>query len=119
MCLIHLALCMPSGITRKIFFSFILEKFHAIVKAKRLTSVREVYNEVSAYGNRLSDWADENKDNLFTDPTEDEQQTLQEIFSDQRNQKLVSKRKQAGGGVIFMHDKMKWLAIAVSLLDSR
>ncbi len=82
-----------------IFPSF-WKKFQAIVRDKRLTSVREVYKEVSSYGNSLSRWADENKDNLFTYPTDDEQHILQKILREPCNRKLVDRKKLAGGGYV-------------------
>lgn len=71
-----------------IFPSF-WKSFHAIVKAKRLTSVMQVYQEVASYGNNLSKWANENKKFLFTEPDENEQQIVQKILSDAHNRKLV------------------------------
>lgn len=78
-------------------FPSLWEKFHELVSKDRLTSVREVYNEIESGGDSLSVWAKQQKNDLFLPPTNDEFLFVAEIFKVQHFQAMIRKKERLQG----------------------
>ncbi|MDI6752343.1 MAG: DUF4411 family protein [bacterium] len=61
-------------------FPSLWEKFNQLVKEGVIISVREVYNEIGEYGDRLSQWANDNR-HLFQQPSPEENLPLSLKYS--------------------------------------
>lgn len=79
-------------------FPTIWDNINALVDEKRLISVREVFNELNAGGNRpfLLDWIKSNK-KIFLIPTQEEMIFVREIFSIPHFQNLVLQKQRLKG----------------------
>ena len=80
---------------RKLFPS-LWEKFDLSVKEGNIVSVREVFNEIERYGDRLSEWAKKNR-NFFHQPSTEELVFVGGIFKVSHFQYLVGKKQRLGG----------------------
>jgi len=77
-------------------FPSLWEKFDQAVKAESILSVREVYNEIEHGGDRLSEWAKNNR-GLFQPPVPEELVFVAEIFAVSHFQSLVRKQERLQG----------------------
>jgi len=79
-------------------FPTIWENINALVIEGRLISVREVFNELSAGGNKpfILDWIKTNK-KIFLTPTQEEMVFVGEIFSIPHFQNLVGQKQRLKG----------------------
>ena len=78
-------------------FPTLWEKFHALVLEDKLTSVREVYNEINSRKDMLTSWAKGEKDKLFSQPTIEEFQFVREIFQVRHFQAMIRKKERLRG----------------------
>jgi len=78
-------------------FPTLWEKFHALVLEDELTSVREVYNEIDSREDMLTSWAKKEKDELFSQPTDEEFQFVREIFQVRHFQAMIRKKERLQG----------------------
>lgn len=67
-----------------------------MVSEQRIISVREVFNELKEYEDRLSEWAKINR-SFFPLPTLDEMKFVTEIFQVAHFQALIRKKEQLQG----------------------
>ncbi len=74
-------------------FPTLWEKFDALVSARELMSVREVFNEIGSGEDLLSFWAKEQKNILFLESTPEELQFLGEIFQVRHFQAMIRKQE--------------------------
>lgn len=72
------------------------KEFNHIVSSSRVTSTREVYNELEGYEDELANWCKQNK-KLFLTPKSDEVEVVKEIFSVKHFQMNISKRNISKG----------------------
>jgi hypothetical protein len=63
---------------------------------KRIVSVREVFNEVKDYNDRLSDWAKKNQ-LFFPEPIEEEMDFVKQIFQVTGFQTMVKEQSRLQG----------------------
>jgi len=79
-------------------FPTIWDNFNTLVTEARLISVREVFNELNAGGNKpfILDWIKVNK-KIFLMPTQEEMIFVSEIFSIPHFQNLVSQKQRLKG----------------------
>lgn len=78
-------------------FPSLWEKFHALVIAGKLISVREVFNEIGSIEDSLAIWAKERKKILFTEPTIEELEFVGEIFKIKHFQAMIRKQERLKG----------------------
>lgn len=78
-------------------FPSLWEKFHALVSAGELISVREVFNEIGSSEDSLAIWAKEQKKALFTEPTIEELEFVGEIFQVRHFQAMIHKQERLKG----------------------
>jgi hypothetical protein len=78
-------------------FPTLWEKFHALVSAGELISVREVYNEIVSGEDSLAIWAKGQRKELFSEPTTLELQFVSEIFKVQHFQAMIRKQERLKG----------------------
>ena len=77
-------------------FPSLWEKFDQAVQAESILSVREVLNEVEQRGDRLSEWAKNNR-GFFRPPAPEELVFVAEIFAVPHFQSLVRKQERLQG----------------------
>ena len=77
-------------------FPSLWEKFDQLVKEGVIISVREVYNEIEERGDRLSQWAKNNR-HLFQQPSPEELAFVVEIFKVTHFQSLIRKKERLQG----------------------
>lgn len=80
-------------------FPSLWKKFDLLLEHKNVTSVKEVYNEITRGNDRLNNWALNNKD-LFSEPTDEEQKFIATIFQNPDFQSIVDNKKRSRGGVV-------------------
>jgi len=78
-------------------FPTLWERFHALVSAEELISVREVFNEIGSSEDSLAIWAKEQKKALFTEPTIEEFKFVGEIFKVPHFQAMIRKQERLKG----------------------
>jgi len=78
-------------------FPTLWEKFHALVSAGELISVREVYNEIGSREDSLAIWAKEQKNTLFIKSTSEELKFVGEIFRVRHFQAMIRKQERLKG----------------------
>jgi len=81
-------------------FPSLWEKFHALVSAGELISVREVFNEIGTSEDSLAIWAKEQKKTLFTEPTIEELEFVGEIFQLRHFQAMIRKQERLKGNPV-------------------
>lgn len=77
-------------------FPTLWEKFDSLVQAGRLTSVREVSNEIGGRDDRLGDWAKKNKI-IFPTPDIEELTIVAGIFEKPHFQAMIRKKERLEG----------------------
>ena len=78
-------------------FPTLWEKFHALVSAGELISVREVFNEIGSSEDSLAIWAKGQRKELFSEPTPEELQFVGEIFQVRHFQTMIRKQERLKG----------------------
>jgi hypothetical protein len=78
-------------------FPTLWEKFHALVSARELISVREVYNEIGSSEDSLAIWAKEQKNILFLKSTTEELKFVGRIFQVRHFQAMIRKQERLKG----------------------
>ena len=78
-------------------FPTLWEKFHALVSAGELISVREVYNEIGSSEDSLAIWAKEQKNILFLKSTTEELKFVGRIFQVRHFQAMIRKQERLKG----------------------
>jgi len=78
-------------------FLTLWEKFHALVSAGDLISVREVYKEIGSSEDSLASWAKKQKNTLFLESTVEELRFVVEIFQVQHFQAMIRKKERLKG----------------------
>jgi predicted dehydrogenase len=78
-------------------FPSLWEQFHDLVSEGKLISVREVYNEINSQEDALTNWAKEEKDKLFSEPTIEEFQFVREIFKVKHFQAMIRNKERLQG----------------------
>ena len=78
-------------------FRTLWEKFHALVAAGELISVREVFNEIGSRDDSLASWAKEQKNILFLESTTEELKFVGEIFQVRHFQAMIRKQERLKG----------------------
>jgi len=78
-------------------FLTLWEKFHALVSAGELISVREVYNEIGSSEDSLAIWAKEQKNILFLKSTTEELKFVGRIFQVRHFQAMIRKQERLKG----------------------
>ena len=81
-------------------FPSLWEKFDDVVENEHLTSVKEVFNEVSRRDDALSIWVKEQKNKLFSNPTMDELHFVADIFRVKHFQGMIRKKEQLKGSPV-------------------
>lgn len=74
-------------------FPSLWEKFSELVATNKIVSVDEVYSEISDYGDRLAEWAEDNRD-FFHTPSPKELEFVTEIFSIPHFQAMIRIKKR-------------------------
>lgn len=80
-------------------FPTLWKKFYQSVESEQVVSVREVRNEIDGHHNkerRINQWAKQNTE-LFTIPTLEEMQFVQEIFKVEHFQVIISRKNLLSG----------------------
>jgi uncharacterized protein DUF4411 len=77
-------------------FPSLWEKFDLSVKEGNVVSVREVFNEIEGYNDRLSEWTKSNR-YFFQQPSTEELVFVAEIFKVAHFQSLVRKKERYQG----------------------
>jgi hypothetical protein len=77
-------------------FPSLWEKFDLSVKEGNIVSVREVFNEIEGYSDRLSEWAKSNR-SFFQQPSPEELTFVAEIFKVSHFQSLVRVKERLQG----------------------
>ena len=77
-------------------FPSLWKKFEEYIIEGKIVSVREVYNEIEGYSDRLGEWAKENRD-FFQLPSPEELVFVAEIFKISHFQSLVRKKERLQG----------------------
>lgn len=77
-------------------FPSLWRMFDECVAEGQITSVREVYNEISRRDDELAEWCKQNK-NLFSSPSYGEMQFIVEVFQYQHFQAIIRKQERLSG----------------------
>ena len=81
-------------------FPSLWQNFDGMVAAGRITSTREVGNEIEGYGDKLAEWLEnleENRKNVFATPTSAELEVVRQIFDVRHFQSMIRKRQLLEG----------------------
>lgn len=78
-------------------FPTLWEKFHTLVSAGELISVREVINEIGSREDSLAIWAKEQKNILFLESTTEELKFVGKIFQVRHFQEMIRKQERLKG----------------------
>ncbi len=81
-------------------FPSLWEKFDDVVENENLTSVKEVFNEVSRRDDALSRWVKKQKARLFLNPTVEELHFVADIFKVKHFQGMIRKKMQYKGSPV-------------------
>lgn len=73
-----------------------MEHFHEMISQGRITSTREVFNELQGHEDALTKWCRQNRQ-VFATPTADELATVRKIFNISHFQAMIRKRKRLEG----------------------
>lgn len=77
-------------------FPSLWDQFDQMVVDGRITSTREVFNELKGHEDDLADWCKENRQ-LFVTPTADELAVVQDIFTVEHFQAMIRKKERLQG----------------------
>lgn len=77
-------------------FPSLWEEFHEMTSTGRITSTREVRNELEGYGDSLSEWCKQNGQ-LFPTPTPDELNWVRSIFEVRHFQAVIRRKESMSG----------------------
>jgi len=77
-------------------FPSLWKKFEGYIKKGKIVSVREVFNEIEGYGDRLAEWAKKNRP-FFQVPSPEELVFVAEIFKISHFQSIVRKKERLQG----------------------
>ena len=80
-------------------FPSLWANFKTLVSAKKIISVREVFNEVKGHEDRLAEWAKIHRD-FFLQPASDELGFVSEIFKVTHFQTLIKKKERLQGNPV-------------------
>ena len=80
-------------------FPSLWEKFDALVLSGKITSVREVANEITQRDDRLSDWTKSNK-TIFPISSPDELRIVADIFRNNHFQANIRKKERLQGKAV-------------------
>ena len=78
-------------------FPSLWKNFDRMVEDGRITSTREVSNEVEGYGDELAEWAKQNRRKVFVTPTVTELEAVRDIFSVDHFQDMIRKKERMRG----------------------
>ena len=81
-------------------FPSLWKAFDAMVTEGRITSTREVFNELEAYDDDLAVWCKKNKRQVFITPSVEELAFVREIFEVEHFQAMIRKRERLQGGSV-------------------
>lgn len=77
-------------------FPSLWDQFDQMIEDGRLTSTREVFNELQGQGDELADWCKANR-HVFVTPSTEELATVREIFYVEHFQAMIRKRERLQG----------------------
>lgn len=80
-------------------FPSLWEKFDQLIEEKKIISVREVFNEIDTYWNKVSrlvQWAKDNRE-VFEQPSVEEMEFVQLIFSVKHFRNLIERKATLEG----------------------
>lgn len=77
-------------------FPSLWERFDETVNSGRITSTREVFNELEGRGDMLSDWCKENR-KVFATPSSNELEFVTEIFNVRHFQAMIRRKERLLG----------------------
>ena len=81
-------------------FPSLWQHFDGMVSDGRITSTREVGNEIKGHGDKLAEWFEElgdNRKNVFVTPTPAELEVVTEIFNVRHFQAMIRKKQRLAG----------------------
>ncbi len=81
-------------------FPSLWQHFDGMVADGRITSTREVGNEIEGHGDKLAEWLEalkENRKNVFVTPTSAELEVVRQIFGVRHFQAMIRKRQLLEG----------------------
>lgn len=81
-------------------FPSLWKAFDAMVTEGRITSTREVFNELVSYGDDLAAWCKKNKQQVFITPSAEELEFVREIFAVRHFQTMIRKKERLQGGPV-------------------
>ena len=77
-------------------FPSLWEHFHEMISQGRITSTREVFNELQGHEDALTKWCRRNRQ-VFVTPTAEELAAVREIFNVSHFQAMIRKRERLEG----------------------
>lgn len=78
-------------------FPSLWQQFDGMVADGRITSTREVGNEIERHGDKLADWFEENRRKVFVTPTSAELEVVRQIFGVRHFQAMIRKKQLLEG----------------------
>ena len=78
-------------------FPSLWQHFDGMVADGRITSTREVGNEIEGHGDKLAEWFEENRKNVFVTPISAELEVVRQIFGVRHFQAMIRKRQLLEG----------------------
>lgn len=77
-------------------FPTLWERFDEMIVEARITSTREVRNELEGFGDDLESWTKGNRQ-VFVTPTAEELEVVRQIFDNQHFQMMIRKKERLEG----------------------
>lgn len=81
-------------------FPSLWESFDAMVIEGRITSTREVFNELEGRGDNLATWCKENRQQVFLTPSTQEQEFVRKLFEVRHFQEMIRRKARLQGGPV-------------------
>ena len=81
-------------------FPSLWEAFDTMVTEGRITSTREVFNELESHGDDLATWCKENRQQVFITPSSEELEFVKAIFEVRHFQAMIRKKERLQGGSV-------------------
>ena len=81
-------------------FPSLWEAFDAMVIEGRITSTREVFNELESHGDDLATWCKKNRQQVFITPSAEELAFVRKIFEVRHFQAMISKKVRLQGSSV-------------------
>ncbi len=78
-------------------FPSLWERFDAMITVSRITSTREVFQELQGHGDDLAQWCRSHRQQVFVKPAKEELDVVKEIFSVSHFQTMISKKNRLEG----------------------